>query len=143
MKEKFMRRVALPLPAAALAASKAYRTGKFVSGSWTGFSSRFDILMVGTDNTIPVDAGIRSRYPSENPEVICFSFSSGTVAVKNFAGLDFTVFSKQGSHRALSGPSGASVFVAAATTEPRALGLVGTGLLGLAGLARRTLKAPT
>jgi len=43
--------------------------------------------MVGTDNTITLDTGIlRRSQPFENPEVICFSFSSGTVTVKNPAG---------------------------------------------------------
>lgn len=85
--------VALGLSMAALPARISYRTGKFVSGNWRGLNYPFDVSIVGADNTISVDTGILclSHCSSENPEVIYFSFSNGTVTVKNPAGR--TVFS--------------------------------------------------
>jgi len=82
-----MTRTAPALSTANSAASITYRTGEFVRGTWTGFNFPFDVSMVGTDNTISLNAGIlRQTQPFENPEVICFAFNSGGVTVKNPAG---------------------------------------------------------
>ena len=82
-----MTRVAPALTTSASAASITYRTGNFVRGIWTGFNIPFEVSMVGTDNTITLDTGIlRRSQPFEDPGVICFSFSSGTVTVKTPAG---------------------------------------------------------
>jgi len=85
MKENFVTRVAPASPMPASAASISYRTGNFVSGTWTSFNFPFEVSMVGTDNTISLDTG-RLSQSLKNPELICFSFSSGTVTVKNPAG---------------------------------------------------------
>jgi hypothetical protein len=82
-----MTRVAPALRTAASAACIIYRTGNFVGGTWTGFNFPFDISVVGTDNSISLETGILRRSRSfDNPGVICFSFTSGTVTVKNPAG---------------------------------------------------------
>jgi len=82
-----MTGVAPALPSVSSAVSITYETGNFVRGKWTGFSVPFGISIVGVHNVISLHAGILRRSQSvENPEAICFSFSRGTITVKNPAG---------------------------------------------------------
>ena len=95
-----MRRVlslailALAFPAAALAQIvKTFDSGTFqrgaISGSLTNGGS-FEILVAGSDSLFSVDIGTLSQFYQEcDPDFglkACFTFSTGTITVKNTAG---------------------------------------------------------
>jgi len=171
--------LAVALPTAALANSIDFSTGTFTSGTITSnFHNPFSVEVVGSGGTITLDTSTLNTHCA--PATAVCTFTSGTVTVKNSAGVTvFTSSVTDGTISRVTPPNedsitanlvpgtcspitctsgsvtfhvdvrggnlvaGSSATVVGSTSvipEPGTLGMLGTGVLGLAGMMRRKLK---
>lgn len=112
-----------------------------------GLSLRADAVF-GTGDTCPAVDGQCYGFPLPNP-IIVFADFANTAGMESIEALDadgnavsgYTLRSAQGNRYALAGGTMDAAPVVTTTPEPASLALVGTGALGLLGIAARRRRA--